>query len=421
MSERLVIRLESEANQKIDWLVWSDSENEIIASGEIENAEKLALLQSQADQRLVICLLPSVDVSIKPVVIEGNFNRQLQQALPYLVEDDLAGDVEQLHFSVFDKKKDLIHVALCAESKMRMWLSWLNDANIVCRQFIPESLALPFSDDEWHALKMNDYWLVRENKCTAWGCDADMLPLILESKIDSLNLSNETDNEYAENNNEGDDERAPNAQPVIISYSEVNETYLGNWRNPKAILAMEVLAKGTIGNTINILSGEFKPKKESNPQLERWHKVVIAAIVLFVFSIFNIYMQAAKYENQTLIVKAQVEDIYQQAFPNSRALKYARIKKKIKTLVKEAGQNEHEDFIIFINEIAPLFSKSKDLKMLSVKYKRSRGELSILAEGKNFRSFEIFSEKLPKEFSLSQGALSNHSNAVSGLLTIRKQ
>ena len=33
MTERLVIRLGSQANETISWLAWSDSEQEIIASG----------------------------------------------------------------------------------------------------------------------------------------------------------------------------------------------------------------------------------------------------------------------------------------------------------------------------------------------------------------------------------------------------
>lgn len=409
MNERLIIRLASEANQKIDWLVWSDSENEIIASGEIENAENLALLQSQAEQRLVICLLPSADVLIKPVVIAGNFNRQLEQALPYLLEDDLASDVDQLHFNVFDKQKDLIHVALCAQSKMSMWLSWLAEANLVCRQFIPESLAMPFSDDAWHALKINDRWLVREGKTTAWGCGAEMLSLILASKIE----------EYREDLDDSDD--LENNDPLIISYSETSEALAGNWRDPEITLAMEVLAKGSIGNSINMLSGEFKLKKESNPQLERWRHVAIAAVVLFVVFIFNIYMQAMDKEDQTIMVKAQVEDVYQQAFPRSTALKYPRIKKKIKTLIQDSGQHSNQDFITFISEVAPYFIKNSELKMESVKFKSTRGELNILAVGKNFHSFEVFAEKLPKTFSLSQGALNNRNGGVMGLLTIRKK
>ena len=409
MNERLVIRLASEANQKIDWLVWSDAESEIIASGEVKDAKNLLLLQPQAEQRLVVCLLPSADVLTQPVVIAGHFNRQLQQALPYLLEDDLASDVDLLHFNVFHKKKDLIHVALCAQSKMLMWLSWLADANIVCRQFIPETLALPFSDDQWHAVKKDNRWLVRENEYIAWGCEAEILPIILTSKIEAYNADIDT---------ESNDQKHG---PVIHSYSELTEQFDGDWRDPEIVLTMEVLAKGSIGNSINMLSGEFKPKKESNPQLQRWRKIAISAGVLFAFFVVNIYVQTLDQEKQTESVKVQIEDLYQQALPDSPHLKYARIKKKIKTLIQTSGQKNNEDFIVFLDEVAQHFIKNNELIMENVKYKRSRGELNILAVGKSFRSFEVFAEKLPKSLSLSQGALNNRSDGVTGLLTIRKK
>ncbi|MEH6454134.1 MAG: type II secretion system protein GspL, partial [Psychromonas sp.] len=147
MTERLIIRLASNASQKNHWLIWSDSEGEIIASGEVDNANQLALLTDKAVQRYVICLLPNIDVVIKQIPINGSFNRQMQQALPYLVEEELASDVEQLHFHVIAKQTDSVHVAICEKQKMQTWLEWLDEAGIACSQFIPEGLSLPVPID----------------------------------------------------------------------------------------------------------------------------------------------------------------------------------------------------------------------------------------------------------------------------------
>ena len=416
MSERLIIRLASEANKKNHWLVWSDSENEIIASGEVDNAEQLALLQSQSEQRLVVCLLPGVDVLVKPVVITGTFNRQMQKALPYLLEDEFAGDVDDLHFSVFEKQKDLVHVAVCNKDKMNMWLSWLDEAQIVCRQFIPETLALKTAEnDDWQAVKIDEQWLIRENKNMGWACDAQMLPFILNQKLEA---HRDEQNVNAEGET-ADDNETEKTKINIVSFTESNESIVGNWSCPRPSLAMEVLATGTIDNKINLLSGEFKRKKEMNPQFALWRNAAIALVVLFVLSLFNIYMQSVKTAEETNHVQAQVEDIYQQAFPNSSQLKYPRIKKKIKTLMKASEQSSQVGFIDFIQEVAPYFNKNSEMKIESVKFKSSKGELNILAVGKNFNSFEAFAEKLPKKFILEQGALNNRSGSVTGLLIIR--
>jgi len=113
VTERLIIRLASQAWQKSSWLLWSDTEHRTIESGHVECAEDLFSLTEKAQHNIVVCLLPSVDVCIRKIEVKGAFNHQMQQALPYLIEDELASDVEQLHFSVLAKKGNVVHVAVC--------------------------------------------------------------------------------------------------------------------------------------------------------------------------------------------------------------------------------------------------------------------------------------------------------------------
>ncbi len=400
MDERLVIRLATEAHQINKWLVWSDIENEIIASGEVENSEQLNLLSTQAQSRLVICLLPSVDVSIKAVIINGKLNRQLEQALPYMLEDDFATDVEKLHFSVFEKQKDLVHVAVCDKDKIKRWLSWLSDAEITCFKFIPEALALTVPDNDesdWYALKLAGQWLVRENKSIGWGYDEERLNLVLSTKINE----DETQN--------------------IISYSKFDKKFLGNWSCPNPVLSMKVLAKGTINNKINLLSGEFAIQNENNIQISRWRNTAIVVVLMFFFSLINTYTQAVQTENKTRNVKAQVESIYKKLFPNFPTLKYSRIRKKINSLVKNTEQTKPADFLALIKDISPYFAKDKDIKMLSVTYQSTKNEIAILAVGKDFKTFETFQKILPKTFALTEGPLETKPDGVTGLLTIRRK
>ena len=292
MTERLIIRLASEASQKNHWLIWSDSENEIIASGDVDNAEQLNLLTEKAQQRAVICLLPNVDVCIRAIAINGVFNRQIQQALPYLVEEELASDVESLHFSVIAKQTDLLHVAICDKQKISTWLSWLEAAQIRCRQFIPEGLALPVAaDGKWQAVQLDKQWIVRENHNIAWSCEQEMLDIMIASKLED------------------------DLSPQIESYSPSAENKIGEWIDLSPTLPMELLAKGTQNNKINLLTGEFKPKKESNKQLAQWRMPAILSITLFVFLMLNLYLKNLQVQKETLLVKQHVEAVYKQAFP----------------------------------------------------------------------------------------------------------
>ena len=396
MTERLIIRLASKASQKNHWLIWSDSEDEIIASGDLDNAEQLNLLTEKAQQRAVICLLPSADVSIRAVTINGVFNRQMQQALPYLVEEELASDVETLHFSVIAKQTDLVHVAICDKQKISTWLGWLEAAQISCRQFIPEGLALPVAADEkWQAVQLDSQWIVRENQNIAWGCEQEMLDLLISSKSED------------------------DFTPQIESYTPSAENKIGEWFALSPTLPMEILAKGTQNNKINLLTGEFKPKKESNKQLEKWRMPAILSIILFVCLMLNLHLKNLQVQKETLLVKQHVEAVYKQAFPLQNRLKYARIKKKLKSMLAGLEGDVESSFLVMLNELVSTFEKNPQLKPSNIKFDSKKQEMRILASADNFQSFEKFNAALPKHFIVQQGALSSSKEGVSGLLTIR--
>ena len=399
MSERLIIRLASEASQKQHWLIWSEGENEIIASGDIDNAEQLKTLTEKASSRQVICLLPGVEVCIKEVTINGAFNRQMQQALPYLIEEDLAGDVEKLHFTVVAKRTDLVHVAICDKQRMYNWLGWLSDASISCKQFIPEGLALPFPGDRnWQAVQLDNHWLIRESKELAWSCELSMLDVILASKID-----------------EG-------SQQTIESYSPLLEDHRGDWVNGLPTLPMELLAIGAIDCKVNLLNDEFKVKKEVNKDLLKWRLSAILATLFFVLSCVNLYMENSKVESEVALVKGQVEGVYQLAFPSQNKLRYSRIKKRLKSMLSEVNEgNGANGFLVMLDELAPSFKSNLKLKPNSLKYDARKQEMRILAVADNFQAFEKFTSALPQQYSIQQGALNSSKNQVSGLLTIRKK
>ena len=398
MSERLIIRLASEASQKQHWLIWSEGENEIIASGDIDNAEQLKTLTEKASSRQVICLLPGVDVCIKEVVINGAFNRQMQQALPYLIEEELAGDVEKLHFTVIAKRTDLVHVAVCDKQRMYNWLGWLSDANINCKQFIPEGLALPFpADRNWQAVQLDNHWLIRESKEFAWSCEISMLDVILASKLDE------------------------DSKQIIESYSPLLEERRGDWLNDLPTLPMELLAVGSISCKVNLLNNEFKVKKEINKDILKWRLPAILAALFFVLSCVNLFMENSKVESQVTLVKSQVEGVYQLAFPSQNKLRYSRIKKKLKTMLNGVNDGGGDGFLMMLDELAPAFKSNQQLKPNSLKYDGRKQEMRILAVADNFQTFEKFSNALPQQYSLQQGALNSSKNQVSGLLTIRKK
>ena len=103
MSEFLTVRLSSQQDAEIPWLVWSTQQQEVIASGEISGWEQLSQLSSYAAERATIVLLAASDLVLTEVAIPSGAARRLESMLPYLIEDEIAQDVDELHFSILHK------------------------------------------------------------------------------------------------------------------------------------------------------------------------------------------------------------------------------------------------------------------------------------------------------------------------------
>ena len=67
MSEFLTVRLSSEQQSTIPWVVWSTQQQEVIASGELAGWEHLDELAAYAEQRQIIALLAASDVVLTEV------------------------------------------------------------------------------------------------------------------------------------------------------------------------------------------------------------------------------------------------------------------------------------------------------------------------------------------------------------------
>jgi general secretion pathway protein L len=91
--EKLAIRLGSTPTDPVYWLVWSDTEQEIIASGELPNIEGLAQLKERAPAARVIGIVPSCDIVLKIVQLPLKANRKVLNAVPFMLEDEVATDI----------------------------------------------------------------------------------------------------------------------------------------------------------------------------------------------------------------------------------------------------------------------------------------------------------------------------------------
>lgn len=412
MSEVLLIRLGSHGGDVIPWMVWSEAEQEIIASGEVEDAGELGKLTEHAQNRDVRVLVPSCDVTMKTVPLPGKFNRQLQTALPFMLEDDLTEDVDQLFFAIGDKTtiegKPAIEVAIVARQLMQDWLSWLSAAQIHSNVFVPDALCLPFNENGTCGIELNHQWLVRTS---SWHCD----------NIDSVWF---------------DDYIKLSASQFVAAQPEESEDKFTFYTHSPCLsegedltvveeaaeLPLKLLMQNLKSNSFNLLQGDFVLKKEGSKLWKTWKSAAVIAAVAILLQLAYRGAVAWQLGSQVDAEKALFVSQFKKAFPGDRT-RTNLIERQLKNRLKatKGGSGGENGFLAMLQDVAPLLRDNQGFVPNSFKFDAKRNEIRFQATGDGFQSFEKFKSAAQKlGFTVQQGSLNNDENKVVGAISIRR-
>ncbi len=139
MAEFLVIRLGNDPEQSADWIA--------VDSNGTRRSPPVTGTLSEASRdigdRPVIVLVPGTEVLNAAVDVPIKSGPRLRAALPFALEEQLADDVETLHFAAGERRENgRLPVAVVAREQMQGWLDALHAAGIVASRMIPENHGL---------------------------------------------------------------------------------------------------------------------------------------------------------------------------------------------------------------------------------------------------------------------------------------
>lgn len=418
MSEHLIIRLNSQSSDPIQWIVWSPENKEVIASGELSSAEELSSLSQYSDQRSVSVLLPGSDVLLREVVIPEGAARQFSSMLPFIVEDDLAQDVDDLHIVILKKTNKTAQVAIVEHQKMVNWVEQLSEAGIQTKRFLPDVLALPFHQDGTTMVELNQQWLLRFSEYQGAIAESEWLPMLLEGLVTN-SAKSLSDTEEAENEDvEG------SKSYVLHSYSPC-EINVANTKHIEEApeLVMQLLAEGAFSSKVNLLSGKYRPQSSWRKHWRIWQKVILAFGLVTVAFVAQHITEVQKLEQHSIALRTESERIFRDIFPGKRKIPtVSYLKSQMKN--EEArlqGGSDGDDLLAWMAELAPYLAKVPQVKLQSLKFDGKRDELRLQASASDFPYFEKLTSELSAKFEVEQGQLNKNQNQVFGAIVIRRK
>ncbi|VXA77105.1 Type II secretion system protein L [Aeromonas salmonicida] len=390
VSESLVIRLGTNAQQPVEWLVWSAKEEEIIASGTLASAHALGELRERAGGRPVVTLVPGSDLIFRRVSLPGKYSRQAAAALPYLLEEQIASDVDELHLVVLAHEGHDVDLMAVDKEKMQTWLGWLEAAGLKSQQLLPDVLALPQAADGWSALQLGKEWLLRQGPCQGIVADEPLLAMLL----------------------------AVEAEPVTIhSHTPVPPIPTANWQAADPELPMLLLAKGALNCQANLLQGPYRPQTEYSRYWLQWRKVAVVAGLLLLVALTQRGVHLYQLAEQDKALKAEIRQVYTRIFPGETRI--VNVRSQMAQHLKLLGQTPQDGVLLLLTELAPTFAEVPGLKPQVLRFDAARGELRLQVTAPGFTEIERFRELAGKRFEVQQGEVRSTEGKVEGALVLK--
>ncbi|MGF1700999.1 type II secretion system protein GspL [Photobacterium makurazakiensis] len=429
MSEFLTIRLSSRAEQPVQWLVWSPQQQEVIASGQLASIAQLDDIADYATQRAVYVLVPTCDVLLTEVAIPAGSSRQLATVLPFLLEEELAQDVDGLHVHLLQKGDDMAQVAVVEHRKVELWLSALADSGIEAKKLLPDSLCLPLFDHGYTAAELEGQWLVRQAEAQGVCAEPEWLETWLLAQKAPLRFSAEENDDEDSNDSDEDSigdavtEQDTEQQIVIHHYTPAPVGVSGEWLAETPELVMQLLAQGAEASKANLLSGVYKQQPAWRKYLKPWRKVAIAAGLVLTVLITQHVVSIQSMEKQALAYKAESERIFRQVLPQfQRIPSQSYLKRQVESEISRLGGTSSNDSVLpWLAELQPSLAKVSQLSVQNLRYDQNRGEIRFQAVAADFQNFEQLRTLLAEQFEIDMGQLNREGNQVTGAVVLRRK
>ena len=326
----------------------------------------------------IIGLIPGEFVSVLEVKLPIRSRKKAMQALPFALEDQVAGNIDDLHFSLLDwKPNDISTVAIISREKWYSYLLWMEDNSIALNQIIPDFELLPLQSQQsavlFHEQSSNRVLIKFKEQQLVKGIAIGLEELTFWV-----------------------DEFDAQAQELVYNDPVLSES-LASIHNPGEL---KILNTATIhdfslqpSDKLNQMA-LYKPE-QGRQFFEKSKPWLIAGIVFLVLSlIVNIAFDVHEYrvlKVQQKVLNEKIESIFSENFPHIDRIVDAQLQfqREISLLQGNAEGTRH--FLFLLDSVVKSVPKN-NTRVEEIFYRNSALNITINAD--NFQMLDRFTAKL---------------------------
>jgi len=252
----------------------------------------------------VVAFVPAADVRLASMNVAARSAQKVLQAAPYALEEQIADDVDTLHFAIGPPQAAAGYpVAVVARSRMEAWLAALTELSLRPDVLAPEHLCLPLpTENTIQLLAQPDEIVARTEPFRGFNCVPEELATYLQiadpEKLAGLRVW-----------------LAPDLTPDLSALNRPTELMPGH----RSVL--EILIKHWRAETsINLLQGAYSPREALNRNWAPWRLPAALAASWLALALANHAIHAWRLNHEADELDAKNTERFQSLFPEEKKI-----------------------------------------------------------------------------------------------------
>ncbi|MDO3388728.1 type II secretion system protein GspL [Gilvimarinus sp. SDUM040013] len=378
MSESLTLYI-SHYGSNLTWLFRRPDLPDELGQGDIDTLAN-ALEQGNNHQARLIVGGPQT-VSRTVQYTEGE-KRHLRKLMPFQLEEDVIGDIDQFHFAFGVPANGSVSLVYTERAPLQEIFTALAAINVEVIQVIPAALLPTTSNDnEEETADENDSWAihwqdglvsVRCGASSGFTIAASSMALALELLLKSqsrvsapklvLSAPDETQLEQLEQR-----------LPAALSDASGDTRICSLWDfEPDA-------------GAIDLCQGEFSQRLPVERWWNNWRKVAFTAIAAVVVYLATLLYSIHQLQNDNLEIRREIEQVFRTVVPNGPAIDPER---RLRIMARDLQPSASGSAVMaLLDQVLPAI-QSAEVTLKGVYYTSDNGELSLNLQAGTFNAIE---------------------------------
>jgi general secretion pathway protein L len=369
MAEALIIRFPTDfADAKqAQWMLVDSQHHRMgaVVTGNLQEASALA-----SNRKVYAIVNGSSVLHTEPVLPPIKGNTKLQQVVPFALEDQLATDVDDLHFAIGKRgSRSGTPVAVVAHEQIQNWIAELQGAGLHPVALMTDASTIP-DDDQAITMVIEDGRVLLRRKdappviLDISPLDETLQLLIPEATEVAVHIYvPEVEYEQHQHSIESLRARAPNVEVRLL---------------PEGALPL-FATRVTHSDSLNLLQGVYEPKRDYSSQLAPWRMAAMFIGALFVLHLLVTGTHWWQLKRQEAKLDQQISEVFAQGMPGVAPPNPAQARSMFESRLAALQTGSVDSQLLHaLDAMADAIGKTPDSQVQDISYQDNGVKLRVL-------------------------------------------